>query len=782
MSELPSLIVDVEARIDKLERGLARANVAQRKASGTMERRAKQSANRINATYATMGKSVAASFTKMTGPLLAGIAGAATVRSIRETTRAVAQLGDEAKRSGVSLQSFQQWKYVAQQNRVGIDQMIDGLKELNLRGDEFAITGKGPAAEAFDRLGYSADDVARKLEDPSAMLLEIIGRMEGLDTAAQIRIADELFGGSAGEQFVQLLSQGEAGIRRTIGEAQRLGVVLDDEAVAKAAELDRKFAQVEAKVATLFRRGTVSAATYFGVIDGEIADLEANLDRLGQLGAADISPDHGVDNLQDLQGSAIELEAIYSTLTAQSDLLEAELRDISAALLEQGRTGAAMIFSDFANEVSGVTAEFRDGKISADDMTEALHETMGMAAQAAGGLGDVAGVSFDGLVNRLGGVSSAIETVARWAVAAADAVNNIPMASAGADTLGSGNPSDDDLSGGPSNAPKTSPRPRSAPNDIDFGLPPVSISTPSTGSTGGGGGGASARQSDWDRELESIAEETAALRLEAEALLNVTDAQARRGDAMDLARSKADLLNAAVKSGMADTPELRTQIDQLAQEYVAASSAADLAADKIREVQEASQRGAQSITDVFTGMASGALTAEQAVGRLILQILKLSLQKRMMEAAEGATGWLGTVFKVIGGGFAQGGYTGNGGKYEPAGIVHRGEWVFSKQATTAIGADNLAALHSAAQKGYASGGLVGAAKAATASKGGASAATGPITINAPVTVEGSAGTPEQNDDLAKKMAKEMENSMRRTVVTEIGRQMRPGNMLNRGKR
>ncbi|MCT8738476.1 phage tail tape measure protein [Glaesserella parasuis] len=40
-------------------------------------------------------------------------------------------------------------------------------------------------------------------------------------------------------------------------------------------------------------------------------------------------------------------------------------------------------------------------------------------------------------------------------------------------------------------------------------------------------------------------------------------------------------------------------------------------------------------------------------------------------------------------GFAQGGYTGNGGKYEPKGIVHGGEYVMTKEATSRIGVANL---------------------------------------------------------------------------------------------
>lgn len=45
------------------------------------------------------------------------------------------------------------------------------------------------------------------------------------------------------------------------------------------------------------------------------------------------------------------------------------------------------------------------------------------------------------------------------------------------------------------------------------------------------------------------------------------------------------------------------------------------------------------------------------------------------------------------------------GKYEPAGIVHRGEFVFTKEATSRIGVGNLYRL----MRGYAEGGYVGGA-------------------------------------------------------------------------
>lgn len=114
----------------------------------------------------------------------------------------------------------------------------------------------------------------------------------------------------------------------------------------------------------------------------------------------------------------------------------------------------------------------------------------------------------------------------------------------------------------------------------------------------------------------------------------------------------------------------------------------------------------------------------------------------------------GKVLKIIGGGFAGGGYTGPGGRFEPAGIVHKGEYVLSAAATKAIGVSALEVLHQSVKNGYAGGGLVGAARsAASASMARASAPVPTITISVPVTVNGSSGTPDQNNELARKMAR-----------------------------
>ena len=106
-----------------------------------------------------------------------------------------------------------------------------------------------------------------------------------------------------------------------------------------------------------------------------------------------------------------------------------------------------------------------------------------------------------------------------------------------------------------------------------------------------------------------ITEETAALRLEAQALADMAGARRDQGDDIEFARTKAELLAAAQRSGVELTPEVTAKIDEMASAYTAAGSEVETAAPKIAEVQRASQSGANAVASVFTGLASGATTA-----------------------------------------------------------------------------------------------------------------------------------------------------------------------------
>lgn len=108
------------------------------------------------------------------------------------------------------------------------------------------------------------------------------------------------------------------------------------------------------------------------------------------------------------------------------------------------------------------------------------------------------------------------------------------------------------------------------------------------------------------------------------------------------------------------------------------------------------------LTDfVMTGKASFSDFAKSVINDITSMLIKMALFNAMSAAfGGGGTFSFASMFSK---GFANGGYTGNGGKYEPKGVVHGGEFVFTKEATSRLGPENLYRL----MRGYASGGLVG---------------------------------------------------------------------------
>lgn len=182
------------------------------------------------------------------------------VTSSRDAARSIAEIGDAARRAGIDVEAFQELQLVADRNRISVDALTDGIKELNLRADEFIFTGVGPAAEAFQRLGFTAEELKEKLKNPSELLVEIIERLQDFDRAAQIRIADELFGGTAGERFVELIDRGADNIRLIVDESRELGLILEDEVVKRAEELDSELTKAAQTVDRNLKRALIEAA------------------------------------------------------------------------------------------------------------------------------------------------------------------------------------------------------------------------------------------------------------------------------------------------------------------------------------------------------------------------------------------------------------------------------------------------------------------------------------------------------------------------------------------
>jgi tape measure domain-containing protein len=312
--------------------------------------------------------------------------------------------------------------------------------------------------------------------------------------------------------------------------------------------------------------------------------------------------------------------------------------------------------------------------------------------------------------------------------------------------------------------------------------------TPAGASGSGKGGRGRTKEDAFAKEVQKVQERIAALRAESDVRRGLTGSLEQQEAALEKARIKQELLNAAQRAGKEITPELEAKIDALAQSYVDASSEAKRLADAQQQAQQTAQDwanfGGSLVAGFVNDLRQGKSASEalaNAVGKITDKLIDLAIQMLIVKPLMGLFGFSGGGF-VSGSapGFAAGGYTGHGGKYEPAGVVHRGEYVLTKEATNRIGVPALDALNYGRLPGFAAGGYV--APTPTLSTPDLSTfGTVPvqaIQISAPITVNGSAGTPEQNADLAKRMAKQIENTMRGVVADEMRRQTRPGNFAN----
>lgn len=130
----------------------------------------------------------------------------------------------------------------------------------------------------------------------------------------------------------------------------------------------------------------------------------------------------------------------------------------------------------------------------------------------------------------------------------------------------------------------------------------------------------------------------------------------------------------------------------------------------------------RATSNVLTGMED-ALVSFVQTGKLNFKDLANSIIADLIriQARQAIVGMASSVFGGLFGGmspgragiYATGGYTGDGGKYEPAGIVHKGEGVLSQEDVRAMGGPSaFESFRRSLHHGYASGGYVGAPPAA----------------------------------------------------------------------
>ncbi|WP_284777067.1 phage tail length tape measure family protein [Agrobacterium sp. lyk4-40-TYG-31] len=281
--------------------------------------------------------------------------------------------------------------------------------------------------------------------------------------------------------------------------------------------------------------------------------------------------------------------------------------------------------------------------------------------------------------------------------------------------------------------PFDGPSPERRPSDLDsaknrgFGTPKKAKTPAKTASDR------------FTEDLQAIRDRTEALRQEMDLIGLSNEEQTKRRAALDLEqKALADLREEARKKGEKDLDSI-----QLSPEKVAAiekeAAAYAKQSEELRKVAENQQQAESSARDFydtaksgFANVVTGAESLGEALKGLANKFADLMLNSAFDnifggKSATGSNGWMTGFFKLLG--FADGGYTGSGGKNQPAGIVHKGEVVWSQRDVAMAG--GVGAVE-AMRKGYANGGAVGVSVPSLPSMKPANSNSAPTITFAPV--------------------------------------------------
>lgn len=534
-----------------------------------------------------------------------------------------------------------------------LEAVYDNLRDAALRNAapfESLVTLYGRAALVQKELGVTTEELLG-FTNNVALALRVSGQSAAESSGALLQLSQALGSGVVrAEEFNSILEGAP-----TILQAAAAGIVEAEGSVAK--------------LRAIMLEGNLSSKALFDGFAAGSVILEE------KVAGSTLTVSQGFENLNT---QLIDVARQFNESTEVSRLMNDALSDLG-----QGVQDLAVFLENIAGPIHNFAGNMDFGIAKVREFANEIARVTGLEA-----IGFDAAVATNNL--GLGGSLTANSSAAGRVVDQTFAlIGETPQDSALAAIM----------------AGKAEPQPLKIVVD---GANPISIkdakyAPPATGGGSGKGGSKQSPGEKFDDLLTKQAEENRLLaeKTALQATLNplVND----YGFALEKLKVQQELQTAATAAGLELTPGLKATIDELATGYANASVEAARLAESQEQLKQIAadfgEAGKSAISGFISDLRSGtdaATALGNAMNKVLDSVIDIGLN---MLLGGGGLGGIGKLF-----GFANGGYTGNGAKHQPAGIVHKGEYVFSKAQTAKLGAGNLARL----AKGYADGGYVGA--------------------------------------------------------------------------
>lgn len=193
----------------------------------------KKSTDKLSAFERTTGK-IGRSMTKA-GTVMLG-ASAAVGGSIlavgKSTADYAGDMYDMARGAGIGVEAFQKLAYAGRMSGVETEKLSASLVKFDRMVAE-ATGGNKTYMQTFEDLGIKIKDSAGNLRQPNEIFEDVADIFHNTeDGIGKTALAVELFGKS-GADLIPMLNDGKAGLKAFYAEAERLGLALSNEMIAK---------------------------------------------------------------------------------------------------------------------------------------------------------------------------------------------------------------------------------------------------------------------------------------------------------------------------------------------------------------------------------------------------------------------------------------------------------------------------------------------------------------------------------------------------------------------
>ncbi len=173
----------------------------------------------------------------------AGLTTAAFVSSMLEMQSSVAayhvELDNMSDRSGIAVETLAALDRASRASGMEFGELDSALEDISTRWIEFGIN-TGEAKEAFERMGFSQADVAAGTKDFDKTVRDVIGRLQGMENAADRMHNANLAMGGSGQKLIQVL--GDHTLDEWIASVNMYGADVGPKAVAASVEWQAKTA------------------------------------------------------------------------------------------------------------------------------------------------------------------------------------------------------------------------------------------------------------------------------------------------------------------------------------------------------------------------------------------------------------------------------------------------------------------------------------------------------------------------------------------------------------